>query len=227
MKGQFLIIGLMINLSCVNETKTNIEVVDSELEIYNDILIELVRHHFYDLYLGDEGEMLGNKYIYRRDNPDTISYERELKKLRVIVESDTSRQRVICLKNELYHSPWTILSSDNAFDSLNMHSRLKGLLTAFSTNIIGVYDSLNAAQQKYADRDFQPSGFKISSSMNSKICEIGLVSFSKIFLNEQRNNGLLYYEFVCDEKCGKGEIAVIEKKGARWTIMKTQRIWVS
>jgi hypothetical protein len=91
------------------------------------------------------------------------------------------------------------------------------------TNSQELYDSLNSPQKQFVPGDFQPSSFNVRAAG----CSIGRISFSNIFLNKLRDKGLLYYEFHCGEKCGKGEVLVIEKRDGQWVIQKNFKLWIS
>ncbi len=66
--------------------------------------------------------------------------------------------------------------------------------------------------------------FKVSQGTGR--CEIGALSFSKIVLNSTEDAGILYYEFVCGEKCGKGELLIVERKQDKWAIAQRRRLWI-
>ncbi len=57
--------------------------------------------------------------------------------------------------------------------------------------------------------------------------DIGVVSLSKVFMNDKRDQGLLYYEFTCGGKCGMGEIVLVQYIKKRWTIKKALNLWIS
>ena len=220
MKKTLIIVGLLTNLSCANDTKTPslISTTDKQLNLYSDILGELVEKHFYSLYLGTEFEEIESQFEYDRDKP---GYIREVQKLQIAVASDTSRQRSICVGNGFSFVKLSQLSIENFNDSIDNPGDLRNIFKHISSDYNAIYQSLITPQQLSADH-FHPSSFKV----NDRQCEIGMISFSKVFFNTQGDKGLLYYEFVCDEKCGKGEILMIERKAGHWTIQKNGRLWI-
>lgn len=195
----------------------NLIVQKSKSDVYSEILHELVTKHFYKLYLGPDFEDIENKFGYNRDNPE---YKNEVDKLRKAVESDTSKQSKICIISEFSFIKYQ-LSIENFNDSIDNSSDLRNILKNFSTNYRAVYDSLTTPQKLSPDQ-LQSSSFSIGNSQ----CYIGMISFSKIFYNKQGDKGILYYEFVCDAKCGKGELLWIENNAGRWTIEKNRRLWI-
>jgi hypothetical protein len=220
MKMTLIIIGLLTNMSCANDTKapSSISTTDKQLNVYSDILDELVEKHFYSLYLGTDFEKLEEQFDYDRDQPEYIS---EVEKLRIAVASDTTRQRSICVGNEFSFVELSQLSIENFNDSINNPGDPRNMFKHVSSDYNAVYHSLITPQQLSTDH-FHPSSFKVNNGQ----CEIGMISFSKVFFNTQGDKGLLYYEFVCDEKCGKGEILTIENKAGLWTIQKNGRLWI-
>lgn len=188
------------------------------LDIYNDILNALVKKHFYQRYLGTDFENIGKEFGYNRDKPE---YKNEVEKLRTAVESDTSKQSTICIGSEFSFIKLSQLSIENFNDSIDNPGDLRSIFKNISTDYDAVYDSLTTPQKLSPDY-LQSSSFRIGNRQ----CDIGMISFSKIFFNKQRDKGLLYNEFVCDEKCGKGEFLWIENNAGLWTITKNERLWI-
>jgi hypothetical protein len=191
MKKTHIIIGLLTILSCANDTKAppSISTTDKQLNVYSDILDELVEKHFYSLYLGTDFERLEEQFDYDRDKPGYIS---EVEKLRIAVASDTSIQRSICIGNEFSFVKLSQLSMENFNDSINNPGDPRNIFKQFSSDYNAIYRSLITPQQLSVER-FHPSSFKV----NNRQCEIGMISFSKVFFNTQGDKGLLYYAFFC------------------------------
>ena len=110
-------------------------------------------------------------------------------------------------------------------DTSQFVREIRDLITNFSNDGQSVIDSLNSMQMNLSPNEFQLCTSKILSvkELNNLEgnCAIGIVSFSKVFLDNTKTKGLLYYNFRCGGLCGKGELLVIEKKNNRWTITKT------
>jgi hypothetical protein len=194
MKTIPFIIGLLMGFSCVNESKNDVSrITDERLSIYNSILDDLVKNHFYNLYLGGDLDELKRKSNYDRDKPE---YRIGLENLRRLVESDTSMQSTICLGHELRFIKFTQLSNEGLSNSVNFITGLSKHLGDSLINNQGIYDSLISPQKQFFPSDFQPSSFKVKTAD----CSIGDISFSNIFLNKLGDRGLLYYEFHCGEK---------------------------
>ena len=56
---------------------------------------------------------------------------------------------------------------------------------------------------------------------------IGLIAISDVYLNEDLDKGILYYEFNCGPLCGHGQLVFIGKQNGAWKILKYMRIWDS
>ena len=151
MKTFLIIIGLIITLSCSKEERNEVSSFEDErLNIYTDILDDLVKNHFYNLYLGGDVDKLDEKFDRDRDTP---KYQRELENIKGLVDSDTARQSTICLRHELNFIEWTQLGRRDPSDSLNFIAGLNKLLEDSSMLHEGIYDSLRSPQKQFlADR---------------------------------------------------------------------------
>jgi len=197
------------------------------MKIYNNILNELVEHHFYNRYLGKDEEKISIEYT--SDNPDNAKIKREVIQLQNKLFNDTGRFCNIYLDTlyRPYFNQWTYFQNDTG----RYATEMKDLITAFSTDGQTVIDSLNSMQLSLKPSDFQLCTSRVLSirdleSQEGK-CAIGIVSFSKVFLDEAKTKGLLYCNFRCGGLCGKGELLVIEKINNRWTITETVGTWIS
>ena len=181
---------------------------DLQLQVYNDLLIELVEGQFYSLNFG-EGitDTTSFKTIYLSHN----SYHKELfKEFRVV----------------LWKAP-----TPGAGDEI------RPLLAKYDLDSTAIFADLSEAQQKYKAADFHTCTFKVDTlgkaenlfelEAKQKANAIGQVSFSEIHWNKQRDKGVLYYEFYCGGKCGKGELVSFEKVNGYWKIMDSVQLWVS
>lgn len=221
MKNILIIVGLLASVSCVNEDrKAFTQTTDERLSVYNNILNGLVKEHFYNLYLGKRFEKLEEKFSYKRDKPE---YLIELENLKKFIDSDTSMQSAICLRHEFLSIKWTQLGQNSFKDSVKFIAGLSKFLGQLSTNHKEVYDSLTSPQKQFLADRFEPASYKVKTGN----CSIGVISFSNIYFNKVKDRGLLYYEFYCGEKCGKGEVLLIEKKAGLWKIQKNMRLWIS
>ena len=200
---------------------------DLQLKIYNDILNELIEHKFQNRFLGKDIERL--RMEYASDNPDTAKIRKKTIQLQNQLFGDTARFCIIFLDTVFkpYFPPWTYLQKDTGLSA----SKMKKLITSFSSKEQEVIDSLNTMQDRYLPNDFHLCTSKILSLRELKNqegeCGIGIVSFSKLFLNKSKTKGLLYYSFYCGDLCGRGGLLVIEKINDRWIITPEGWSWIS
>jgi len=97
-----LIIVVLLTLAGCNGNNKMHFAGDRRLQLYNDVLDELVRCHFYGLYLDEEVlEDLNKKYLYNPGLFDSIGYFMEIKNLQKSIEADTAKQKSISLRNDL------------------------------------------------------------------------------------------------------------------------------
>lgn len=221
----YILLLSLIALNCTRDERAEPSEI-RQLQVYNDVLDDLVRNRFYYRYLdSDRLRELQKRYDY--DIPgffDSISYYKEFNKLKEEIESDTAKQKSILIGKE-FNSEFKMLSkydlshsSDNPYQIMIQNS-----LLAVSPDIQRIYDSLRLPQKHFLAKDFYSSAFKISSSKN----EIGAISFSRLFFNSEKNRIALYYEFRCDPDCGFGEILILQIHDGQWVIQERHLLWIS
>lgn len=181
---------------------------DPQLQVYNDLLIELVEVQFHNLSFDESiTDTTSIKTIYLSHN----SYHKQLfEEFRV----------------GLWKAP-TPTAGDG----------IRPLLAKYDLDSAAIFTDLSKAQQKYKAADFQACTFKVGSlgeaeiwyKLEAKLKEnlIGQVSFSEIYWNKQQDKGVLYYEFYCGTKCSKGELIGFEKVNGRWKISDSEQLWVA
>lgn len=231
MRLQILIILTILTLySCHYKYEYKIcdfNTSDQQLKIYNGILNELIEHRFLNRFLGKDIEQLEMEYA--SDNPDITKISRKTIQLQNQLFGDTARFCIIFLDTifKPYYPSWTYLQKDTGQFAL----KFKKLISSFSSNGQAVMDSLNSMQDRYLPDDFHLCTAKILSLREIKNqegeCGIGVVSFSKLFLNQSKTKGLLYYSFYCGDLCGNGGLLVIEKIKDRWMITPGGYTWRS
>jgi hypothetical protein len=219
---------IMILSSCnYNYKVCNCNSADEEVKIYNDILTELVENHFYNRYLGKDEEEIFNEYI--ADKPDTAKIKKREIQLQNKLFNDTARFCNIYLDTiyRPYFNKWTYYQNDTS----RYARETKDLISSFSTDGQSVIDSLNNMKLGLKPNDFQLCTSKVLSikdlQTQKEKCYIGVVSFSRLFLNKTKTKGLLYCNFRCGGLCGKGNLLIIEKVDNRWIIKEARMTWVS
>ncbi len=238
----FLLLPLLPLMACqakVAEYKNcAYQTSDTELQVYNDLLIELVEGWFYNLYLGERREELTKEVERNRiaDSAQLKRFEQKAIELQHEQFGDTARFRIMYLAQKLIrkrevteflHNQYrtTVANKDNYF------------LNNFSTDSAAVVATLSEPQQKYKPEDFHACTFKVISlgkatsyqelGLMQKQRAIGQISFSEIYWNKQQTRGVLYYEFYCGGLCGKGEFIEFEKVDGHWKIVGMHQLFIS
>ncbi|OKL41016.1 hypothetical protein [Pontibacter flavimaris] len=230
--------------SCREESVTyegcEYETSDPQLQVYNDLLIELVENEFYYLYLGEKAEELKD-VLDKLNDPDSVAAfnasNARLQELKQEVANDTSGLKTIYISYKNHHK--------YVFDEFNAglwerqwaDSPIRQMLRKYDADSSTVFLRLHDPQLEYSASDFQACTFKIGSLEGAELIwelepeqqqdAIGQVSFSEIQWNKQRNKGVLYYEFICGTKCGKGELIEFENMNGRWRISERTMLWIS
>jgi len=205
----------------------NFNSTDEQLVIYNTILNQLVEQQFYHFYLGGDEERIST--MSAAANTDTAEIKSEVIRLQNQLFKDTTRFCNIYLDTAFrwYFDPWSFYQDNPSRGA----KEVVQLLAEFSDNGQDVIDSLNSMQTRLTPGDFNLCTSKVLSINDARHqkdkCEIGKVSFSRIFLHESGTKGLLYCNFRCADLCGFGRLLVIEKVKNRWTIARSMLTWIS
>ena len=212
----------IISVSCTErKKKCDFKQTNVEMSIYNDVLIELVEEHFYYRYLGKEGEEIMSKHYAES------------------IDSLQEAKQIIYAHNKLFGNPTLFqsiyLRDENVSDSAignnfsyynsGRSKSLDKMIASISSNKKSVLDSISLPQFRYKAKDFHACTFKIKPVSKNFDSEIGLISFSKIFIN--KDEAILRSDFNCGGLCGKGYILKIKKINNHWKIIDWDMIWIS
>jgi hypothetical protein len=211
------------------------ETQDLELKLYHNILTELIEQHFHNGYLRQVAGELADKYPNPTlDFADTAEFCRDVILLQNKLFNDTSKFETIYYCPSLSMGPWKYIYSDTTdfytlikADTTKYMRELKTVLTSFSSNWESVADTLAKPQTKYTSESFKLCTSKVAACEHYSESNIGVISFSRVFMNSDQTKGLLYYEFMCGGKCGKGEIILVQYINERWTIKNVIQLWIS
>jgi hypothetical protein len=201
---------------------------DEELQVYNDILNQLITHRFYSSYLGAKGEKLWEDYgCYDMDSTRYDDYEQAIINLHNEIYNDTSLFETICLRSE--PNMWTPASYRKEFPEYDsIWNEARNWINVPQIDWDRTIDSLSSGQTKFTSEDFHLCIAKVvpyTKWLNG--CGIGHVSFSKVVMNDDQTKAILYFEFMCGGKCGFGEILMIEKIESHWSIQNQIQLWIS
>jgi len=217
----------------ISENPKNVNGYFDEMEVYNDILNDLIENYFYNRFLGENKIDLMRKYYFTKEI-DSSTYINTIATLTKELKNDPSKRKTIFLKTNLKETSFTIDDFEFIRRSKHIDDFLKNLRTE------GIIDSLNRfnSRLKPSDFDLQLARIKefkkqkkvdiskLSLKEIAKIYrqdplrnEIGVFAFSKLFLNSSKDTGLLYYFFNCGPKCGVSAVLLFQKKAEKWKIV--------
>ncbi|MBC6610063.1 hypothetical protein H8B15_03960 [Hymenobacter sp. BT507] len=222
----------------IPQFKKNNDLVYSakQIKVYNDILNDLIKNHFYGYYLGDASDTLYSKN--NRVRTDTSAINTDARILTLALLSDSTKLCTIYLNED--PASEKILSWKIDMNT-SYGQKIENMLKKYSDNVSGIITKLSMRQSLYKSKDFHSSIARISSVYNMKEynidtrtirgkedkCVVGIVSLSNIVLNKNKDKGIMYYEFYCGGRCGRGELAEIEQVDGRWHIVNTEMFWIS
>jgi phosphorylcholine metabolism protein LicD len=225
-KNKIILFVLILLLSCTEEKKKcNFQQKNIEMSIYNDVLVELVEEHFYHRYLGKSGEEIMSKRY--SESIDSVQEVKQVTNAHNKLFSDSSLLRTIYLLDEYVSDSAT--GNNYNYYSHGKSKSVDKMSASISSNSKNVLDSISFYQFRFKAKDFHACTFKVKSISDKSIKnfdnEIGLVSFSKIFIN--KNEAILRCDFNCGGLCGKGYILRVRKYNNHWKIIDWDTIWVS
>ncbi|WP_192822256.1 hypothetical protein [Rufibacter sp. LB8] len=211
---------------------------NAKLQLYNDVLIELVERHFYHRYLGESfaDSIITASNVY--ELTDSMQVFKELNKMSAIY---SQRQK------EIFNNPeqWCTVYLDTAWYGDSHFEEILRALPIDSAEYLmgkrlGFQESewkpsylinLQSPQKEFKSKNFQACTFRVADIQHYQIdrstCEIGRFQFSNVSLNGSQTKGWLYYEFSCGGNCGMGEILTIEKSKDKWVIKSAKNLWIS
>jgi hypothetical protein len=224
MKKNMLFFLFIFLVGCKEQERENTVIQSNpSLQLYNDVLIELVEKHFYLRYLGEEGKNI-LYYSNQRENSTKIENKRIHSHNKIY--GDSAKFKTVFLIDT------SINISLNFNYYINRSNKDALLMTKdFQTNTANILDSLNSLQTDIKAKNLKSSTFIISSiskyTIKSLDKNIGLVSFSKVFFNLKKDEGILTCQLYCGDLCGRGLILKIKKKDKHWIIVNRKTTWVS
>ena len=233
---QFLIkiIAIILVATSCNKNYKQCEIIqsDKKFSIYNDVLIEIVEHHTSGRYLGKDIDLLNDKILNKQI--DSTEYERELILLQNKLFGNTEKFRTIYVvdtlsdeANQLFglHNTWT-LKMEN-YVNIDTDS----VYTQISDNPKMLFNTINNIEYDFKYKQFHTCTFNVKSINDFDESdfnkEIGVLLFTKVFLNKNMDEGVFYYIFKCGNQCAKGSLCQIRKVGNRWKIINDKILWIS
>lgn len=217
MNKVLILIIFSLLISCNIDKKENKEgqiSINGEtdvLSVYNDVLNDLVENHLYNQYLGREWELIFVDLVKNRI--DSTLYFKQLNDLKnTIIVNDT-------LKGTLY--------VNDVFNGYDRDIKFLNLPKEFQVDEV----EKQISKKNHLELEYLKSNFVKLKSLSkkkediSKLFEVGVLSLSKIVFNEDNTTGILYFEFICGEKCGEGSLITIKKINNKWDVKKEYTLW--
>lgn len=218
MKNFLIICVMALLISCeAKEKRCQIIHKDTTLQLYNDILIELVEDNFSLRYLPD-----GNQILSIYDNTKNLS---RIKKMKVFAHNNlwgnTSEFKTIYLNDT------SKIIRSSPFSS--SYSRTDSILADYRTTTVKVLSS--PLPQNINALKLQSCTFNIKSIADCNLktldSEIGTISFSNVFFSDDKQRAVLSCSFYCGGLCGRGMLIQIIKVDNHWKITRKTTTWIS
>lgn len=237
MRTIYYILILMVLASCSTPDYKicEFETKDVELKLYHDILTELIEQHFYNGYLRQVAGDIENRYPNTTIGfANTSAFKKDLILLQNKLFNDTAKFETIVYRPSLAEGPWKYIYKDTTnflifakVDTTKYIREIRTFLTSFTSDWEAVADTIAKSQTKYTSENFKLCTARVIPGQHFYEGDIGVVAFSKVFMNKDKNQGLLYYEFRCHGKCGKGEIILVQYINERWSVRDIMQLWIS
>lgn len=217
---------IVFSLSCKQDyKKCEFKHSNIEMAVYNDILIELTEHHFYYRFLGKEGEAI----MAKNYNPsiDSLQLANHIMEVQNKLFGDTLRFRTIYLYDTLNRH----FDFNNYKISSNITIQLDKFSKEFSTNKAHLLEIINQPKLNYNAESFHSCTFKVKSIRDFKVkdldTEIGIISFSKIVFNHNKNEAILICNYYGGGLSGKGYFLHVKNITNYWKIVDYHKTWTS
>ena len=213
--------------------------VTRDIEVYNDVLNDLIKNHFYFYYLGKNSDKIYKGYD-GSNLPDTVLFNKRQKELtnKLLANPDQLCTLYINLSQEVRSLTFDFDFGENK----EFEKKVNAMLNKVDGSSSDKIKYLSVRQQLFNETNFHSNIAKITAIRNNlrarnfsldetrrnvNNCAIGIVSLSNIILDKNKKRGVVYYEFRCGGKCGRGELAEIEKIQGKWQIVHTIMFWIS
>lgn len=203
--------------------------------LYNQILTELIEHHFYNYYLPesesetiDKGAVAGVS-IAKLDRLEA-QYQNQL-------FNHKSRFKTIYL-DTVSRKQFTN-SINLRLDPAKIDARFAAILSALVAQVAPQREAAAAAQLNTLQTVMTPADFQLCTAKiayaapfvkyapKEESNQFGRVRFSNIVFNADKTQALLSYDWYCGPKCGLGELLVVHKVAGRWRIKHAEMLWIS
>ncbi|MCB9320956.1 MAG: hypothetical protein H6570_16855 [Lewinellaceae bacterium] len=69
--------------------------------------------------------------------------------------------------------------------------------------------------------------YKIFKDSKLDTVHVGIMKFSNIGFNNEKNLAIVYFDWLCGSLCGDGNLAILEKKANIWKIKEIVNLWIS
>ncbi|PIA82307.1 hypothetical protein BFR04_11150 [Gaetbulibacter sp. 4G1] len=220
MKNILILVIVFFMLSCkqdrrVEKIKENIVKTEVDtLTVYNNVLNDLIENRLYYRYLGRKWELLFLDLT--RNKIDSTAYLKGINTLKDEVVKNDSLKGILYVDGVFdgYKEEIRLLdlAKDNSFDLEEVKLQIKKknfyAVNSFKSNFVKFKKLRNPDSDKRKDE-----------------FEVGGISFSKIVFNEGKDLGIMYFSFVCGEKCGEGSLALIKKVNGKWKVEEINALW--
>ena len=224
----------LILVSCLSK-KDN---ADSELNILNDIFLELVGTEYYYEKLPippmpleyAENKQDSIEHHIQKEKYDEAFANPKLDKSELVlgISSDFNnpkREFRNWNTNESTfprgHYPDSLHSKD--FDQLLIElvdstSFQKGKLELIKLKQTGKYSIKDLGELEKQNKEYWKS---------KEYRYIASIRFSDFKINKKNNKAIFYFDFLCGNLCGSGEIIYCIKENGKWKIVERNMLWVS
>lgn len=221
---KLIILFVILILSCNSDKRAlipkQIDLIEESgidtLKIYNTILNDLIENNIYNKHLGQKAELIF--YDLTREKIDSTTYVKKINDLKdQILVSDS-------LKGILY-----INDKPQLFERHKIEVKSLTFPEDAKFNLSDLDFSINK-NPSFRVSDLKSKFVKLKSksdidSYSFNTFKVGELTLSNIYFNKKEDYGILYFGFVCGEKCGEGNIILIKKDSIKWVVKKFYSIW--
>lgn len=233
MKATFLIliIGFVSCKTQYKECECNHS--DIETAIYNEILIQIVEQHSYNAYLGKTAYETNDESLDEATNIEKQKIENM--KLQNKLFGDSTNFRTVYIADTCKSSDALELLKKKYYFGIRGYSFVDTTISKVFDDKKVVEDTLSQLQENLQIEQFHACTFKIMPLSKAKKKDvysgIGVIYFSKLFLNKTKDAGLMIYEDESvrndKDRWGKQRLIYYKKIDQHWKIINIMILGIS
>lgn len=221
MKPVIIILTILLLSCCTEQKKYN------RLTIYDEVLEQLFMKEYYYYFIEP------NAYALRMDSLywiGKISDER-YRKILFDLRDRGIRLGKTCQVDYLDSLTASYSYTKDEFISYFLNNSTNTIKANFKDQHLNEIASTLFTKADFTSTDFKSKLIRVNKYKKERKYiwsnDVPVISFSEVHFNKSENHALVYFQYLCGGKCGRGWLLQLEKKEDHWKIIEYIETWVS